>query len=1034
MSRLVLGLVVFGLLLPTARAQDTAPEGGGPEGCVRLVREPGGHAALPWALAFTPDGKKLVSVGDDRTVQVWDVASGERLGVIRPPTGVDGQGGPVQHDVGTQLVMDPKGQRVAFCVAAKNAVGSAVKTIFVCSLATGQAQVLRHSGPRAFAPDGKSLAVGEGHDVVLVDIATDTPQLKATLLPANAKNAVGNLAYSPDGKTLAVIASDARVFLLDADTLKRRATRTVPGDGHNLRSVSWADDNTLVFRSFARDKGLVVLDANSGELKHSYPKAKLLEPLPDDPSPEGAKPDVVELHALAGTTKAFVRTYTKLRGGHRVDLCYLFDWASGEANKGFSQESPFGCTASAVAPDLSAGAQGDGEANMVLLWNPANGQPLREGERPRVLRPAVLGAYGMYNSVRWRPDGKAVVWERLDRRGSFEELDLTTLTLAPRYTRDLQRYDKENARLTVGDEDRPKSDRDSHLAERGILRKAGSLGLEDRLKGPVVLKASEALPLKGCRGSCRWDLTFVEGDRVVTHAWGKTMLQVFDAATGRLLDEKNPTQSYIQALAVSPRPKGRYLLLGSADQTLTIFNVATSQVLLTVFPTGADWIVWTPQGYYAATPGAERLMGWQVENGPDRLASFYPAERFRSHLYRPDVIKLVLEKGSVKEALIAANVALPRAERPATDAPAEVEKMLPPTATLKLVSSGGNGVVRLATTVEAGAGARPAKSLRLMVDGRPAPGEGFVRSLDRGAAATVNWPDLELPPGKHRVVVLVRGEDASSVSNALVIDTRPLSERPTLHVLAIGVSRYKDKDLDLGSADADARLTADTFAKTCKGEVFCRVVPHVLVNEQATREAIVAAIGKVRRGPDDKAKANDLVIVFFAGHGAKEKDQFYLLPHDAAVDNLATTAISGAALRDELKEMPCQVLLLMDACHAAGFGEKGKLAKQHLKPATDEATRELTDDDVGIAVMCAAMGYETAAEGGTHGRFTEALVAALTATHDVPYNRANHRQYVHHLQSYVFDRVVVESDEKQHPFLHLPWVMESFPLREVIEK
>jgi hypothetical protein len=38
------------------------------------------------------------------------------------------------------------------------------------------------------------------------------------------------------------------------------------------------------------------------------------------------------------------------------------------------------------------------------------------------------------------------------------------------------------------------------------------------------------------------------------------------------------------------------------------------------------------------------------------------------------------------------------------------------------------------------------------------------------------------------------------------------------------------------------------------------------------------------------------------------------------------------------------------------------------------------------------------------------------------------------LQSYVFDRVSEESGEKQHPFLHLPWVVESFALRDLTAK
>jgi hypothetical protein len=48
------------------------------------------------------------------------------------------------------------------------------------------------------------------------------------------------------------------------------------------------------------------------------------------------------------------------------------------------------------------------------------------------------------------------------------------------------------------------------------------------------------------------------------------------------------------------------------------------------------WVLWTPSGYYDASPGGEELIGWHVNNGPDKEADFFPASRFRSLKYRPD--------------------------------------------------------------------------------------------------------------------------------------------------------------------------------------------------------------------------------------------------------------------------------------------------------------------------------------------------------------------------------------------------------------
>ena len=114
------------------------------------------------------------------------------------------------------------------------------------------------------------------------------------------------------------------------------------------------------------------------------------------------------------------------------------------------------------------------------------------------------------------------------------------------------------------------------------------------------------------------------------------------------------------------------------------------------------------EGYYAASPGGEKLMGWHVDNGPDQAASFHPASRFRKQLYRPDVIKLVLEKGSVEEALEAASVARQ-----------DLEQILPPRATLRATSRTGPGS-RSRSTAQAGSKGQPVTELHLLVDGRPA--------------------------------------------------------------------------------------------------------------------------------------------------------------------------------------------------------------------------------------------------------------------------------------------------------------------------
>ncbi len=65
------------------------------------------------------------------------------------------------------------------------------------------------------------------------------------------------------------------------------------------------------------------------------------------------------------------------------------------------------------------------------------------------------------------------------------------------------------------------------------------------------------------------------------------------------------------------------------------------------------WVLWTPAGYYDASEGGDELIGWHVNNGIDRAASFYPVSRFFERFYRPEVVVRVVNGAEADGAVVA---------------------------------------------------------------------------------------------------------------------------------------------------------------------------------------------------------------------------------------------------------------------------------------------------------------------------------------------------------------------------------------------
>ena len=104
--------------------------------------------------------------------------------------------------------------------------------------------------------------------------------------------------------------------------------------------------------------------------------------------------------------------------------------------------------------------------------------------------------------------------------------------------------------------------------------------------------------------------------------------------------------------SVNASADGRLVVSAMADGTLRWWRARDGVLLMTLLATSdGRWVVWTPSGYYDASAGADQIVGWALDQGPQRPMGYYSLNRFRDRFNRPDVIDALLKTLDETEAL-----------------------------------------------------------------------------------------------------------------------------------------------------------------------------------------------------------------------------------------------------------------------------------------------------------------------------------------------------------------------------------------------
>ncbi|MFD3622413.1 caspase domain-containing protein [Streptomyces sp. NPDC058676] len=209
-----------------------------------------------------------------------------------------------------------------------------------------------------------------------------------------------------------------------------------------------------------------------------------------------------------------------------------------------------------------------------------------------------------------------------------------------------------------------------------------------------------------------------------------------------------------------------------------------------------------------------------------------------------------------------------------------------------------------------------------------------------------------------------------------------------LHVVVVGVNRYHDSRIrDLSYARADAEAVAELVAKVHPDE---RSI-QILLDEEATKRNVMVAIGETL---PRIAREDDVVLIYFAGHGSPETDGSpddtgrYLVLHDTEYDNIYATGID---MERELTRWferlhhTRLLLLVVDACFSGRAGgrtfEGPSLRRRRSVMRGEPVVLNSLDLGEGRLMLSACTDTQVAREDSAlrHGVFTHYLLHGPSA-------------------------------------------------------
>lgn len=475
------------------------------------------------------------------------------------------------------------------------------------------------------------------------------------------------------------------------------------------------------------------------------------------------------------------------------------------------------------------------------------------------------------------------------------------------------------------------------------------------------------------------------------------------------------------AWSVNISGNGKIAVAGFGDGTIRWYRIEDGKELLALFPhkDRKRWVIWTPEGYYDASPGGEELIGWHINNGRDKESDFFPASRFRERFYRPDVIARLFTTYDEDRAIALANEESGR-KRVEVD----LKNILPPVITI-LSPMDGATISRNEITVRYSVrnpSNEPVTKIQVLIDGRPMSQTRGVQIKPKGEETgeiTVTVPERDF-----ELSLIAENKYSASVPSTVrlfwkgEVKKEEYVLKPKLYILAIGVSKYQNRELQLQFPAKDAKDFVEVM-KLQKDKLYQDVVIKLLTDELATRDEVFDGLEWLQR----QVTSKDVAMVFIAGHGINDPaGVYYFLPVNADIERLKRTAVPYTEIKNTVAGLAGKVVMFVDTCYSGNiFG--GKRALTDITGVINE----LASAESGVVVFASSTGRQYSLEDPAwgNGAFTKALVEGLKGRADL---LGKGKITINMLDAFIAERVKELTKGKQTPVTAKPQTVPDFPI------